>query len=76
MTDPVLRPAHDDEVSHALSFALRFDGRKRVTHADEMMARIVAERLLAHLSRSGFVLMKRPDAAAPTTTGHALPHKP
>jgi hypothetical protein len=55
-----LRPATAAEVTEALSFALRYDGRKRVHHADEMMARITAERLVDHLTRSGFVLMKTP----------------
>ena len=40
-----LRPATPDEIADALSFALRYQGRKRVHHADDMMARITAERL-------------------------------
>jgi hypothetical protein len=31
------------------------------------MARITADRLVKHLTASGFVLMKRPAATAPTT---------
>jgi hypothetical protein len=62
-----LRPASADELSEALSFALRYEGRKRVHHADTLMARITADRLVRHLERSGFVLMKRPPGAAPTT---------
>jgi hypothetical protein len=62
---PNLRPATPDEI--ALSFALRYQGRKRVNHADDMMARITADRLVKHLTASGFVLMKRPAATAPTT---------
>ncbi len=50
-----LRPASPEEIEQSLSFALRFDGRKRVHHADDAMARITAERLVAHLERSGFV---------------------
>jgi hypothetical protein len=53
-----LQPATAADVAEALSFALRYDGRKRVHRADEMMARITAERLVEHLTRSGFVLMK------------------
>jgi hypothetical protein len=45
---------------------LRYEGRKRVNHADEMMARITADRLVRHLRRSGFVVMRQPDAPAPT----------
>lgn len=65
--NPNLRPASADEIAEALSFALRYEGRKRVNHADTMMARITADRLVRHLERSGFVLMKRPPGQAPTT---------
>ena len=54
-----LREASVDEVMESLSFALRYEGRKRVSHADEMMARITADRLLRHLAESGFVLMRK-----------------
>jgi hypothetical protein len=64
---PHLRPATADEIADTLSFALRYQGRKRVHHADDMMARITAERLIQHLTASGFVVMKGPPRAAPTT---------
>jgi hypothetical protein len=64
---PHLRPATPDEIADALSFALRYQGRKRVHHADDMMARITAERIVQHLEASGFVVMKGQPAAAPTT---------
>jgi len=35
----------------ALAFALRFQGRKRIHNADEIMAEIVAKRLVEHLAR-------------------------
>ena len=35
-------------------------GRKRTHDAGEMMAAIVAKRLVEHLERSGFVVMKKP----------------
>jgi hypothetical protein len=44
----------------ALAFALRYDGRRRVHHADSVMAQITAERLVAHLEQSLFLVMKRP----------------
>lgn len=69
-----LRPASHEEIEQSLSFALRYDGRKRVRHADDAMARITAERLVQHLERSGYVLMKRPDASAPSTTRHRHPN--
>jgi len=40
--------------------ALRFQGRKRVHNADEIMAEIVARRLVEHLERAGYVIMKKP----------------
>jgi hypothetical protein len=61
-----LRPARPDEIAESLSFALRYDGRRRVHTRDILMARITAERLVVHLERSGFVLMKRPSAPAPS----------
>ena len=62
---PSLRPASPDELAETLAFALRYEGRKRVPQADDLMARIAAERLVRHLERSGFVVMKRPAASAP-----------
>jgi hypothetical protein len=71
VTDPLpLHPASADEIAESLSYALRFEGRKRVHHADEAMARITAERLVRHLERCGYVLMRKPEAAAPSTTPH------
>jgi hypothetical protein len=61
-----LRPATAEEIAESIAFALRYEGRKRVTHADEMMARITADRLVRHLRGSGFVVTRLPDARAPT----------
>jgi hypothetical protein len=55
-------------IAEALAFALRYSGRTRVRDSGEIMARIVAGRLVEHLERSGFVIMKRP----PTMGGAAL----
>ncbi len=55
-----LRPATADEIEQSLVFALRFNGRKRVHQGDEFMAKITAERLVEHLERAGFVVMKKP----------------
>ena len=70
---PRLRPAKPEEIADALAFALRYEGRKRVHHADDVMARIAAARLVRHLNRSGFVLMKAPPAAAPSTVNMPPP---
>ena len=77
MTDDdkrTLRPATAAELEEILSFALRYAGRKRVHTADDMMARITAERLVQHLQQSGFVLLKKPPAAAPSTSNHGHPN--
>jgi hypothetical protein len=68
--EPSLRPATPSELADSLSFALRYDGRRRVHHADDAMARITADRLVEHLQRSGFVVLKRPDAVAPSASHH------
>ncbi len=57
--DENLTPVTAADVAEALAFALRFQGRKRVHNADEFMSVIVAERLVGHLERSGFVIMKK-----------------
>ncbi len=63
-----LRRASTEEIAETLSFALRYDGRRRVHDADQAMARITADRLVRHLEQSGFVLMKAAPAPAPTTS--------
>jgi hypothetical protein len=73
---PNLRPASPDEIAEVLAFALRYDGRRRVYHADEMMARINAHRLAGHLEASGFVVMKAPPAVSPTMSNMTIPHRP
>ena len=61
MTDAEqLTPAKPDDIAEAIAFALRYSGRKRVNDAGEMMAAIVAKRLVEHLERSGFGVMKKP----------------
>ena len=70
---PPLRRASDEEVVEALSFALRFDGRRPFPQAGSLMARITAEHLAKHLARCGFEISKGPDRAAPTTSHHGHP---
>ena len=60
-----LRPATAEETAESLSFALRYNGRKRVHDADDAIGRITVVR---HLEASGFVVMKKPPAPSPTTT--------
>jgi hypothetical protein len=58
-----------EDLADALAFALRFDGRKRKHDAAEMIARIVAKRLVEHLERAGFVVMKRPPIGGAAALG-------
>jgi len=62
MPDDELTPADRDDVPHALSVALNFDGRRRYHQADDLKARTVAEHLLRHLERLNFAVMKKPAA--------------
>ena len=66
--DDNLTPTDPNDVAAALAFALRYSGRKRARNADDIMAEIVAKRLVEHLQRAGFVVMKKP----PIVGGAAL----
>jgi hypothetical protein len=55
-----LTPADPHDLADAVAFPLRFDGRRRVHSADEYMAAIAAGRIVRHLERAGFVVMKKP----------------
>jgi len=74
MPDPPerLTPATAEDVADALAFALRFQGRKRFRNADGLMSPIVAERLVEHLERSGFVVMKRPPIGGGAALGRGF----
>jgi hypothetical protein len=69
-TETGLYEATETEIAQILEHGLLYDGDRRVHHADRTMAGIVAEQLVAHLRRSGFVLMRRRAMAAPSTTRH------
>jgi hypothetical protein len=70
MTDqpPSLTPASVEDLESVLIYALRYHGRKRTHTGDEFMARLTAERLVEHLDRCGFVVMRKP-AALPHSIG-------
>jgi len=71
MTDgSELRHATPEEIAEALSFALRFKGRRPFPPSNSLMAEITAAHLVEHLHRCGFRLMKGPDAVAPSTSHH------
>ena len=69
-SEPLTR-ADPTDLAAALAFALRYQGRKRV-HADEIMAEIVAARLVDHLERAGFVVMKRPAGVGAAALGRGF----
>jgi hypothetical protein len=51
---------------------LKAKGRKRKHDAGEIMAAIVAKRLVEHLERAGFVIMQKPPSVGdePLGRGH------
>ncbi len=67
-----LTPADPADLAAALAFALRYQGRKRVHNADEIMAEIVAARLVDHLERAGFVVMRRPAGVGAAALGRGF----
>lgn len=69
VTEAHLSPASPDDLADALAFALRFDGRKRKRDSGEIMAAIVARRLVEHLERAGFVVMTKPPAVGAAALG-------
>ncbi len=70
---PNLSPATRDDLLGALSYALRFNGRKRFLGGTELLAQITAEHLIEHLERAGFVVMKKPRRDGHTTAPRQRP---
>jgi hypothetical protein len=69
-------PPSLENLANANAFALRFQRRKRFHNADEIMAEIVARRLVEHLERAGFVVMKKlPILAAQRRGGDRSDHR-
>ncbi len=68
-----LRPATTEELEDTLTFALRFKGRKRWDGAGPMIAQIAADYLRRALEDAGYVIMKVPDALAPSIVSHPYP---
>ena len=57
-----------DEIAEALSYALRYDDRGKPRRGGgDIMAGITADRLVEHLRRAGFVVMKARPARAHST---------
>ena len=62
--DPKLTLEQPDDLADTLSFALRHEGRKSQHDSDKLNADIVAKRLVRHLDRAGYVVMKKPPLGA------------
>jgi hypothetical protein len=62
MAEDKLTPADPHEIVDSIAFALLFSGRKRAHDSEKSIARIAADRIVRHLERSGYVVMKRPPA--------------
>lgn len=58
--DEKLTSADPEDIAASIAFALMFSGRKRVHDCDRMTASIAAQRIVRHLEKCGYVLMKRP----------------
>ena len=63
---PLFTPADPDDLVAALAFALKFEGRKRWHDSDAFMAHIVAKRLVRHLERARYVVMRNGRRSAAT----------
>ena len=61
MTDE-LTPASHDDIRIALAMALTDGRRREKSNAAEVMARVVAERIVDYLDKAGFVVMRKPVA--------------
>ncbi len=70
--DEKLTPADPEDLARAFAFALRFEGRKRWHDADELMADIVARRLIRYLERARYVVMKRPPLGGHSQVGRGF----
>jgi hypothetical protein len=64
--DEKLTPADPKDIADAIAFSLKFEGRKRVHDADAFMASIAAARIVRHLERAGFVVMRKPPIGGST----------
>jgi hypothetical protein len=64
-----LTPVDPRDLADAVAFALRFEGRKRKHDAAEYMAAIAAERVVRHLERAGFVVMRKPPLGGHSALG-------
>jgi hypothetical protein len=76
MSDEKLTPADASDIAESVAFALLFSGRKRIHDSDRLTASIAAQRVVRHLEKCGYVLMKRPPigGSAPLSPPASWPH--
>ena len=70
--DDELVPARAEDLRACIAYALTSDGRLAKTQSAELMASIVAERLIARLERDGFVIMRRPGLGGHSALGRGF----
>ena len=70
--DDKLKPADPHDLAEAIAFALRYRGKKRVHQADEYMAQIAAERIVEHLERARFIVMRKPALGGHSALGRGF----
>jgi hypothetical protein len=70
--DDELTPAEPSDLADSIAFALCFSGRKRVHDSETFTARIAAGRIVRHLERCGFVVMKKPPIGGRSQVGRGL----
>jgi hypothetical protein len=74
--DDELTPARAEDLRACIAYALTSDGRLAKTQSAELMASIVAERLIARLiarlERDGFVILRRPGLGGHSALGRGF----
>jgi hypothetical protein len=67
-----LTPADPRDLANAIALALQFEGRRRIYSAEEYMAAIAAERVVRHLERAGFVILRKPPLGGHSAIGRGF----
>jgi hypothetical protein len=67
-----LTPARAENLRACIAYALTSDDHLAKAHSAELMATIVAERLIARVKRDGFVVMRRPPVPGAAALGRGF----
>ena len=70
--DEGLTPANPRDLVACLAYALTHDSRLAKIQAADVMATIVAERIVARLTEANFVVMQRPPAPGARAVGRGF----